>query len=170
MSRTTRFIPVACAFLLMSAATTAVQAREVQSTVQLGTAIRNMSRTTIPGDRARLAFIAEGAGKLTFDARTEPIYVNCDGIDVVDAKNTVVDGTAFCELKTQSAGTLFVRFQKVFDEKGVWHQTGTFTITGGTGEMSKLNGAFDVKVEVSPPTTGGKLVFGVAGTGRLNEK
>lgn len=170
MSRTARFTTAACTLLLMTAATTAVQARELQSTVQLGTGIRNMSRTTIPGDRARLAFIAEGAGKLTFDTRSEPIYVNCDGVDVVDAKNTVVDGTAFCEFKTMSAGSLFVRFQKIFDEKGVWHQTGTFTITGGTGEMSKLNGAFDVKVEVSPPQTGGKLVFGVAGTGRLDEK
>ncbi|HSV57327.1 MAG TPA: hypothetical protein VLJ19_00395 [Variovorax sp.] len=157
-------------FALSAAASGHASAKDVDATFDVGAAIKSTARVSIPGGKARMTFNTEGAGKLIVDGREEPVFVACDGTDVLLGAAKVVDGFAECEIRTLKSGDLYIRFQKIFEADGTWNQLATFTITGGTGEMAKLSGTLAAKVEMSPPLSGGKLVFGVSSKGRLTQK
>ncbi|MEJ8856256.1 hypothetical protein WKW79_16875 [Variovorax robiniae] len=157
-------------FALAAAAVTQASAKEVDASLDVGVGIKTIARVGIPGGKQRMTYNAEGAGKLILAGRELPVYVSCDGTDIMLGQNKLVDGFADCEARTVKSGDVYFHFQKVFEADGSWNQIGHFTITGGTGELAELKGVLPARVEMSPPLSGGKLVFGASSKGKLSDK
>ncbi|MEJ8845830.1 hypothetical protein [Variovorax rhizosphaerae] len=157
-------------FALAAAVAGQASAKEVDASLDVGVGIKTVGRVGIPGGKERMTFNAEGAGKLTVAGREMPVFVACDGTDIVVGQGKVVDGFADCEARTIKAGVLYFHFQKVFEADGSWNQIGNFVITGATGELADLKGTLAARVDMSPPQSGGKLVFGASSKGKLTDK